>query len=321
MTTCVTGAGGFIGGWLVKSLLERGEQVRAADIRPLREWKQVHYGADNQSGRDLFAPGNCRAAVRGCDTVYHLAADTGGMGYIACHRAGCMLNVVIDTQMLLAARDADVQRFYFASTSCVYPGYLQDTTDPPPLAEAGAWPADPEPGYGLAKLHTEQMCQMFAEDYGLPVRIGRHQSIYGPAGWYDGGREKVPTAICRKIAVAKLRGEHEIEVWGDGKATRNFIYISDAVDAILAITASDYGLPLNLGTTESTSVDELVSVVEDIARWKVSRRQVPGPEGVRGRSSDMTLITQHAGWKPSVGLREGMERTWPWVYDQVKAAL
>jgi nucleoside-diphosphate-sugar epimerase len=317
----VTGAGGFIGGHLVGALLERGHEVRAADIQPLPEWKQVHSAADNTLHRcDLALLANCRLAVEGCHTVYHLAADTGGMGYLAAHRADCMLNVLSDTHMLIAARDAHVGRFYFASTSCVYPNYRQTVTNPPPLAEDGVWPADPEAGYGLSKLHTEQMCRYFAEDYGLPVRIGRNQSIYGPLGWYTGGREKVPTAVCRKIAVAKLSGTHEIGVWGDGQATRNFIYISDAVDAILAIAACDYDGPLNVGSPEATSIDQLISLTEEIAGWKVARRQVPGPEGVRGRSSDMTLVAQHAGWKPQVSLYEGMKRTYAWVYDQLKAA-
>lgn len=320
MTVLVTGGAGFIGGHLIAALLARGEHVRAVDIRPFEQWKQLHPEADNRRG-DLAAPRNCRDAVSGCDTVYHLAADTGGMGYIAHHRADCMLNVLIDAQMLIASRDASVGCFYFASSSCVYPSYRQAETNPPPLAEDGVWPADPEPGYGLSKLHTEQMCKFFAEDHGLPVRVGRHQSLYGPLGWYDGGREKAPTAICRKIAVAKLTGAREIEVWGDGLQTRNFVYISDAVAAILGIAASGYSEPLNLGTEESTSVEELIRIVEDIAGWKVARVRADGPEGVRGRSSDSALIARHAAWKPQVGLREGLELTYAWVQDQVRAAL
>lgn len=319
MTVLVTGAGGFIGGHLAAALLDRGEQVRAVDIRPRSEWKQLHEASDNYV-LDLSRLGTCRAMTAGCDVIYHLAADTGGMGYIAYHRADCMLNVLIDTHMLLAAREAGA-RFYFASTSCVYPNSLQTVTNPPPLREQDAWPADPEPGYGLSKLHTEQMCRYFAEDYGLDVRIGRNQSIYGPQGWYEGGREKVPTALCRKIALAKLAGSHEIEVWGDGEATRNFIYIDDTVDAILAIAASGYDLPLNIGSPDSTSVNELVSLAAEIADWPVTTRQVPGPEGVRGRSSDMGATFRHTGWKPQTSLRDGMERTYAWVYDQVKAAL
>ena len=241
MTALVTGAGGFIGGWLVKALLERGEHVRATDIRPLSEWKQVHPAARNQDCRDLSRLDQCDWVADGCDTIYHLAADTGGMGYIASRRAACMLNVLIDTHMILAASAHETGRFYFASTSCVYPNHLQTVPHPPPLAEADAWPADPEPGYGMSKLHTEQLCKYAAEEWGMTFRIGRHQSIYGDKGWYDGGREKVPTAICRKIALAKLAGSHEIEIWGDGQQTRNFIYITDAVDAILAITGGGCG--------------------------------------------------------------------------------
>jgi GDP-D-mannose 3', 5'-epimerase len=319
MMALVTGAGGFIGGHLTAALLARGDKVRAVDIRPFDQWKQLHEQADNRR-YDLALPEACNMACAESAEVYHLAADTGGMGYIASHRADCMLNVVIDSHMLMAACAAEVSRFYFASTSCVYPCSLQTVTSPPPLAEHDVWPADPEPGYGLSKLHTEQMLLFTAEEHGLEARIGRHQSVYGPAGWYDGGREKVPTAICRKIAQAKLAGQHEIEIWGDGQQTRNFIYISDAVDAILAITASDYGLPLNLGTEEATSVSALVALTSEIAGWPVTCRQAAGPEGVRGRSSDTTLITRHTGWKPQISLADGMERTYPWVYDQVKAA-
>lgn len=319
MKVLVSGGAGFIAGHLIKSLLDEGHEVRAVDIRPFAEWKQFHPEAENRRG-DLSILEECWSAVRDCDTVYHLAADTGGMGYIAYHRADCMLNVLIDTHMLLAARDERVRRFYFASTSCVYPNHLQTVPDPPPLAEADAWPADPEPGYGLTKLHTEQMCKFFAEDYDLDgIRIGRHQSIYGEAGHYDGGREKAPTAICRKIATAKLAGSHEIEVWGDGQQTRNFIYISDATDAILAITASGCDQPLNLGSPEATSIAELVAITSEIAGWPVTCRQVDGPEGVRGRSSDMSAVFAATGWKPQVSVRDGMERTYRWTYDQIKA--
>ena len=321
MRVLTDGAAGFIGGHLVKRLLEEGHQVRATDRRPFSEWKQVHDGAENWAHADLLDPATCREVVRGQEQVYHLAAESGGMGYITTHRAACMMNVVMDGNMLSASRDAGVDRFYFASSACVYPISRQQSHVPAVIAEDWVWPADPEPGYGLSKLHTEQMCLFFAEDYGLNVRIGRHQSIFGEHGWYDGGREKAPTAICRKVAKAKLRGEHHIEVWGDGSQARDFVYISDAIDAITGIMGSGYGQPVNLGTGTTTTVAELVDMTAEIAGWPVERREVPGPLGVQGRSADTTLVAAHVAWKSQVSVREGLERTYADVYDRVKAEL
>lgn len=317
----VSGGGGFIGGHLVKRLLDEGHLVRVADIRPLEEWKQVHRDAVNLDHIDLSERQFARLAVDGCEIVYHLAAESGGMGFITTHRADCMMNVVMDGNMLTAARDTGVQRFYFASSACVYPISRQQSRVPAVIAEDWVWPADPEPGYGLSKLHTEQMCLFFAEDYGLAVRIGRHQSIFGEHGWYDGGREKAPTAICRKVAQAKLRGEHHIEVWGDGSQARDYVYISDAIDAITGIMGSNYGQPVNLGTGTTTTVAELVTTIGDIAGWEVERRQVPGPLGVQGRAADTTLVSAHVAWKSRVPVREGLVRTYADVYNQVKAEL
>lgn len=321
MKALVTGGGGFIAGHLVRRLLDDGHQVRAVDKRPLGEWKQVHAGADNWPGCDLLRLPYCESAVHDQEQVYHLAAESGGMGYITTHRAECMTNVIMDGNVLLAAVAAGVQRLYFASSACVYPVSRQMGHVPAVLAEDWVWPADPEPGYGLSKLHSEQMCLFFAEDYGLNVRIGRHQSIFGDYGWYKGGREKAPTAICRKVATAKLLGERHIDIWGDGSQARDFLYVSDAVDAITGIMGSDYGQPLNLGTGQVTTVAELVAMTCEIAGWDVGCRQVPGPLGVQGRSADMTLVAAHAAWKPSVSVRAGMERTFSWVQEQVKGDL
>lgn len=321
MTVLVSGGAGFIAGHLIKALLDCGEQVRAVDIRPFGEWKQLHPDVDNRRA-DLADRDDCKWATRDCDVVYHLAADTGGMGYIASRRAQCMTNVVIDTNMVLAARDEAVERFYFASSSCVYPVSRQQSHVAAVLAEDWVWPADPEPGYGLSKLHTEQLCLFAAAEWGMTVRIGRHQSVYGPMGWMDGGREKVPGAICRKIAHAKLRGEHEIGLWGDGTQARDFVYVTDAVGCILGITASSYDQPLNLGTGTATTVAELVALTSEIAGWPVTVRREDGPagvEGVQARSTDTTLVAAHAAWKPEVSLRDGMELTYRWVYDQVAA--
>ena len=254
--------------------------------------------------------------------VYHLAADSGGMGYISCHHADCMTNILADTNAARAALAAGA-RVYYASSSCAYPLHIQESPDTPPVREddllANAF--NPELGYGWEKLYAEMVFLAFAEDKGLQARIGRYFSVYGPQGWYAGGREKAPTALCRKVATAKLTGQREIEVWGDGTARRTFTYVDDAVAATLAITAGDYAQPLNVGSPKTSSIDELVAVIEDIAGYRVDRKYVDGPVGVGGRPSDDTRIREQVGWKAQVTFREGMERTYAWVYDQVKAEL
>jgi GDP-D-mannose 3',5'-epimerase len=318
----VAGGGGFIGGHLVKALLGQGHEVRSADVKPCRDWIQVHDGALNLDCADLGVRGTALAAAEGCDVIYHLAADAGGMGFISSHKADCTLNILADTQMIRAAREHGA-RIWFASSACIYPLHLQETADALPLREDDAYASvQPEEAYGWEKLFAERMYLAFAADYGVPVRIGRYQSVYGPRGVYRGGREKAPTAICRKVATAKILGEDAIEVWGDGTAIRTFTYIDDAVDATLRITAGDYGLPLNVGSDEVMSVEQLVATVEDIAGWPVRRIWTDGPVGVPGaRRSDNTLVGEKAGWKAQVSAREGLERTYAWVHDQVKAEL
>jgi nucleoside-diphosphate-sugar epimerase len=320
MTALVTGAGGFIGGHLVKALLRRGEDVRCADIKPLAEWKQVFRKAKNLPGTDLAIWDNALAAADGCDTIYHLAAQAGGMGYISTHKADCTASVLADTQMIRAALEVTA-RIWYASSACVYPLHLQQSADAPDLAEDMAYPPDPEEAYGWEKLFAERMYLAYAEDYGVPVRIGRYQSVYGPDGVWRGGREKAPTAICRKIAEAKVAGAREIEVWGDGSAIRTFTYVDDAVAGTLAVTASDYGQPLNVGSDETASVEELVALVEDIAGYRVARFwNDAGPVGVPGRRGcDTTLVREKAGWHAKTSLRKGLEATYKWVQDQVQA--
>lgn len=322
MRALVTGAGGFVGGHLVKALLERGDEVRAADIRPLAEWKQVHRQAVNWPGMDLSEAGNARRAIRTCDVAYHLAADSGGMGYISYHHADCMTNILADVQMARAATEAGA-RIYYASSSCAYPLHIQESPDTPPVREEDLLSNrfNPELGYGWEKLYAEMAYQAYAADKGLQARIGRYFSVYGPAGWYKGGREKAPTALCRKVATAKLTGAKSIEVWGDGTARRTFTYVDDAVAATIAIADSDCADPLNVGSPKSSSIDELVAVIEDIAGYKVERTWTDGPVGVGGRPSDDTKVRATVGWKPQVSFREGMERTYAWVYGQVKAEL
>lgn len=322
MTALITGAGGFIGGHLVKALLEQGEQVRAVDLRPVAEWKQVHRDAGNWGRWDVSDSGMALGAVEDCATVYHLAADSGGMGYISVHHADCMTNILADVQMARAACEADA-RIYYASSSCAYPLHIQEDPFTPPIREADLFSArfNPELGYGWEKLYAEFVYQAYAADKGLQARIGRYFSVYGPKGWYEGGREKAPTALCRKVATAKLTGARSIEVWGDGTARRTFTYVEDAVNATLAITASDCTDPLNVGSPKTSSIDELVAVIEDIAGYQVTREWVAGPVGVGGRPSDDTRIRAEVGWKPQVSFREGIARTYADVYDRVKASL
>jgi len=313
----VTGAGGFIGGHLVARLLEQGYRVRAVDIKPQWQWYQRFAKADNQT-LDLKEKNNCIQAVNGCDWVYNLAADMGGMGFIENNKALCMLSVLINTHMLMASRECGATRFFFSSSACVYAGYKQKTTDNPGLLEEDAYPADPEDGYGWEKLFSERMCRHFYEDFGLETRVARFHNVYGPHGTFDGGREKAPAAICRKVIQAKLSDRHDIEIWGDGLQTRSFMYIDDCLHGIQSIMESDIREPINLGSAEMVSINQLVSIVEDIAGIHLSRHHnLSAPKGVRGRSSDNALIRKLLGWEPSISLRTGMERTYAWIYDQM----
>jgi len=313
----VTGAGGFIGGHMVAALLQQGYSVRAVDIKPQWQWYQRFPTADNLT-LDLSDRANCSQAVNGCDWVYNFAADMGGMGFIENHKALCMLSVLINTHMLMAARDCGATRFFFSSSACVYAGYKQLTTDNPGLKEEDAYPADPEDGYGWEKLFSERMCRHFYEDFGLETRIARFHNVYGPYGTFDGGREKAPAAICRKVISAKLAGKNEIEIWGDGLQTRSFMYSDDCIYGTQAIMASDIRKPINLGSAEMVSINQLVDIVEAIADVHLNRRyKLDAPKGVRGRSSDNTLINALLGWQPSTPLRDGMEKTYAWIYDQM----
>jgi len=321
MRVLCTGAGGFIGGHLAAALLARGDEVTCADIKPVSGWIQVHDAARNLDRCDLS---DYRFAVRaagGADVIFHLAAQAGGMGFISTHKADCTLNILADANMIRAAHYHGAAIWY-ASSACIYPLSLQQAPDAPDLAEDMAYPPEPEEAYGWEKLFAERMYQAFADDYGVHVRIGRYQSVYGPLGVWRGGREKAPTAICRKIATAQLTGARAIEVWGDGTAIRTFTYIDDAVAATLAITASGYSQPLNAGADETMSIEQLVATVEDIAGYPVERHWVPGPVGVPGRRGcDTTRVREHAGWKAEVSAREGLHRTYAWVHDRVQAEL
>jgi len=314
----VTGAGGFIGGHLVGELLRRGHRrIRAVDLKPFDEWFQRFPEADNRRF-DLRGLDACREAAAGARDVYNLASDMGGMGFIETHKADCMLSVLINTHMLVAARDAGVERYFYSSSACVYAADKQTDAAVTPLKEDDAYPAMPEDGYGWEKLFSERMCRHFREDFGLETRVARYHNVYGPHGTYDGGREKAPAAICRKVIAATLSGAGEIEVWGDGRQTRSFTYIDDCLYGTCAIMASDIRDPINLGSDELVTINELIDVVEGIAGVTLQRRyRLDAPLGVRGRSSDNTLIRQQLGWAPSTRLRDGMERTYRWIYDQM----
>jgi len=313
----VTGGGGFIGGWLVRHFLEQGHtNVRSVDIKPLDEWYQVHDRADNVVA-DLKDLDNCRHACDGAADVYQLAADMGGMGFIENNKALCMLSVLINTHMLLAAKDAGVKRFFYSSSACVYNADKQKSEDVVPLREEDAYPAMPEDGYGWEKLFSERMCRHFREDFGTHTRVARFHNVYGPHGTWDGGREKAPAAICRKVIHAKATGNHEIEIWGDGHQTRSFMYIDDCIKGIRMFMDGECVEPLNLGSNELVTINGLVDIVEDIAGVKLNRKyNLNAPKGVNGRNSDNTLIKKHFGWEPGIRLREGMRKTSDWIVGE-----
>lgn len=314
----VCGAGGFIGGHLVKDLLAQGiNVVRAVDVKPLDEWYQTSKGVENLS-LDLRDRSNCQTAADGTEIVFQLAADMGGMGFIENNKALCMLSVLTNTHMLMAAREAGVERFFFSSSACVYNGEKQTNPDVVALKEEDAYPALPEDGYGWEKLFSERMCRHFEEDFGLTTRVARYHNVYGPLGTYEGGREKAPAAMCRKVIEAKQSGKHEIEIWGDGHQTRSFMYIDDCTHGTQAILESEIDEPINLGSSELVTINQLVDIVEDIAGIKLERRYNLGaPKGVNGRNSDNTLIQKYMGWEPSIKLRDGMAKTYAWIESQM----
>ena len=313
----VAGAGGFIAGHLVKELLKNGHKVRAIDIKPLNEWYQLSPEADNLV-LDLRLRENCYKAVNGYNEVFNLAADMGGMGFIENNKAACMISVLINTHLLIASRDCGINRFFYASSACVYNGEKQTDPNNPGLKESDAYPALAEDGYGWEKLFSERMCRHFMEDFGLITRIARFHNVYGPYGTYDGGREKAPAAICRKVIESLITGNKEIVIWGDGHQTRSFMYIDDCIKGILDIMYSNILEPINLGSSEMVSINGLVDIVEEIAGIKLGRKyDLDAPKGVRGRNSDNTLIKKHLGWEPSIPLRTGMKKTYDWIKDQM----
>jgi nucleoside-diphosphate-sugar epimerase len=315
----VCGAGGFIGGWLVAGLRTAGGlSIRAVDIKPIEQWYQRFEDVENLT-LDLQDRGACERAMAGSvREVYNLAADMGGIGFIEHNKALCMLSVLLNTHLLMASRKAGVQKYLFASSACVYAADKQTDPNVTALKEEDAYPASPEDGYGWEKLFGERMCRHFREDFGLHTCVARYHNVYGPHGTFDGGREKAPAAICRKVISAKLSGKNEIEIWGDGHQTRSFIYIDDCIKGTRLMVDRDIPGPLNIGSNELVSINQLVDVVEEIAGVRLKRTyNLRAPKGVKGRNSDNTLIQKILGWQPSINLREGMEKTYRWIYDKM----
>jgi len=315
----VTGAGGFIGHHLVTYLKCAGAWVRGVDI------KQPEYrptDADEFELLDLRRWDNCLQATRGVDEVFALAADMGGMGYISAHHAEILHNnSLINLHTLDAARVNGVRRYLYTSSACVYPEYRQTDANVAPLREEDAYPAQPQDAYGWEKLIAERLCTHYREEYGMETRIVRFHNIFGPLGTWDGGREKAPAAICRKVAMAKLTGAYEVEVWGDGEQTRSFCFIDDCVSGIRRLMDSDYPEPLNLGQDRMVTINQLVDIVAQIAGVRVTKKHVPGPQGVRGRNSDNTQLRKVLGWEPTISLEEGLERTYTWIEELARRRL
>jgi nucleoside-diphosphate-sugar epimerase len=315
----VTGAGGFIGSALVTYLVRQGCWVRGVDVK-LPEFSESD--ASEFEILDLRRWDNCLQATRGIDEVYALAADMGGMGFISAHHALILHNnSLINLHTLEAARVNGVRRYLYTSSACVYPEFKQTEAQVTPLQEDDAYPAEPQDAYGWEKLISERLCQHYREDYGIETRIVRFHNIFGPLGTWDGGREKVPAAMCRKVAMAKLTGSGEIEIWGDGEQTRSFCYIDDCVTGIHKLMQSDYHDPLNLGQDRLISINALADIVSRIAGISITKKSVPGPQGVRGRNSDNTRLRQVLGWEPQVSLEDGLAQTYAWIEDEVRARL
>ena len=312
----IAGGGGFIGGHLAKGLLEQGHQVVIADIKALDQWYQVHDGAENHV-LNLEQKDTCFQVMEGCDDVYNLACNMGGMGFIEFNKALCMISVLINTHLLMSARELGVKRYFFASSACVYPDYRQGDADVMALKESDAYPSQPEDGYGWEKLFSERMCVNFHEDFGMNVRVFRFHNVYGPFGTWAGGREKAPAALCRKVIEAAETVNRDIEIWGDGEQTRSFMYIDDCVDGIARLMDSDHTQPLNLGRAELVSINGLLDIIQGFAGIELNRKyDLSKPQGVRGRNSDNTLIQETLGWEPEVDLATGLEKTYHWIKEQ-----
>ena len=315
----VVGAGGFIGGHLVKKLLDNGNNVIASDIKPKEYWFQDFDKAKNFYSTDMKNMQNCIKVTEGVDYVFNMACNMGGMGFIENNKAECMQSVLINTNLLIACKDHGIKKYFFSSSACAYNISMQQNTFIEGLKEKDAYPADPEDGYGWEKLFSERMCRHFMEDYGIQVRIARYHNIYGPFGTYDGGREKAPAAICRKVIDAKLNNRKEIDVWGDGKQTRTFLFIDDCLDGTIRLFDSNYSEPVNIGSDEQVSINQMIDVIEEIANYKNLKKhyQLNKPKGVRGRSSNNDLIKKILNWSYGISLKEGLSKTYEWIEGEM----
>lgn len=313
----VCGAGGFIGGHLTSHLIKQGHEVTCVDIKPLEYWFQLHDDNKNYS-LDLKEYENCIKVTKGIDYIYNMACNMGGMGFIENNKAECMLSVLINTNLLRAALKNNVNKYFFSSSACVYNGSKQNKSFIPGLKEEDAYPAEPEDGYGWEKLFSERMCRHFSEDFGLDTRVVRYHNIYGPKGTFDGGREKAPAALCRKIIKAKLENNSFIDVWGDGEQTRSFLYIDDCIEGTQQVFNSKFSDVFNVGSEEQVSINQMIEIIEQIANYRVEKNyQLDKPKGVRGRSSDNTFTKKKIGWRPSYSLKNGLEKTYNWICDEI----
>ena len=315
----VVGAGGFIGGHLVKKLLNDGNKIIASDIKPKEHWFQDFDDPTNLYFTDMKDISNCRKATNDVDYVFNMACNMGGMGFIENNKAECMQSVLINTNLLIACKENKVKKYFFSSSACAYNKIKQQDVFVEGLKEEDAYPADPEDGYGWEKLFSERMCRHFMEDYGIEVRIARYHSIYGPYGTYDGGREKAPAALCRKVLNAKLNNHNKIQVWGDGKQTRTFLYVDDCVEGTLRLFESDYSQPVNIGSDEQVSINQMIDIIENIAGLKKLDReyQLDKPKGVRGRSSNNDLVKKILNWNYKIKLEEGLKNTYQWINSEI----
>ena len=316
----IVGAGGFIGGHLVNRLLRDGNSIVATDIKPKEYWFQDFDNAENYYATDMKDISNCRKVSTGVDFVFNMACNMGGMGFIENNKAECMLSVLINTNLLIACNENKVQRYFFSSSACAYNETMQQDVFIKGLKEEDAYPAQPQDGYGWEKLFSERMCRHFQEDYGLEVRVARYHNIYGPFGTYDGGREKAPAALSRKVAQSKINKTNNIEVWGDGKQTRTFLYVDDCIEGTLKLFESDYSDPVNIGSDEQVSINQMIEIIEEISNVDTLKReyQLDKPKGVRGRSSNNDLAKKVLNWSYELSLKDGLTKTYNWIYFELK---
>ncbi len=315
----IVGAGGFIGGHLAKRLINDGNSIVATDIKPREYWFQEFENAENHYSMDMKDINNCNKVTKNIDYVFNMACNMGGMGFIENNKAECMQSVLINTNLLISCKESGVKRYFFSSSACAYNQTKQQEVFIEGLKETDVYPADPEDGYGWEKLFSERMCRHFLEDYGLQVRVARYHNIYGPYGTYDGGREKAPAALCRKIIKAKKNNLNQIEVWGDGMQTRTFLYIDDCIEGTLRLFESDYSEPVNIGSDEQVSINQMIELIENISGTKNLERiyELDKPKGVRGRSSNNDLVKKVLNWSFKIKLKEGLKQTYDWIYSEI----